>query len=99
MSVQRCQQETTSTEFLEWQEYFAWEMTERRPEHFYLAQIACEVRRGTLVDGSTLRFDDFLLQFKKPEKQSPITEDMQAAKLKQSKSAWLGITGLSTKPK
>jgi hypothetical protein len=53
---------------------------------YYLAQIACEVRRGYVKDPKKVKVDDFLVHFKK-----------QGPKAKDSKSIWMGALGFKKK--
>ena len=76
MPLQRCQQETTSSEFVDWLRYIAQEEMDRIKRHekldFYLAQIASEVCKSQLTKASRakIKMSDFLLNIKteKPEK-------------------------------
>lgn len=91
MTVQRCQQETTSREFAEWKVYFDRDLAQPRPEHYYLAQVAAEVRRGVAKRPRNVKLDDFILKFGAPKPQPPQTPE---ARLAASKAMWLAAVGL-----
>ena len=103
MPLQLCQRVTTSTEFFEWLAFFDEEVNEREKTDFYLAQLACEMRRSYSSDASKYQNSDFLITFS----QKKVAQDMEvsaesevdAEKRKQqaiatSKSAWFGIIGM-----
>lgn len=91
--MQRCQRETTSNEFVEWQTYFRQEQNEPRREEYYLAQIVLEIRRIFAKNPNALKLDDFLFKFDVP---AP-TKKAKEAKAAASKKAWLAITGIGKK--
>lgn len=93
-SLQEVQSETTSTEFLEWIQYFEIEVNEFNRTDYFLAQIACEVRRGHSKNPRDPKLKDFLLTFRtasSPSKPPPT--------LAQSKAFWLAALGITTKKK
>lgn len=67
MSLQRCQHETTSTEFIEWMSHLhkeEWETNTRL--HYYLARIAWEIyifRQTFMKTPKPLPLEDFLMKF------------------------------------
>lgn len=91
MSVQRCQEETTSTEFLDWLEYLDWDVNAFHRENWYLAQIAQEVRRTISKSPEKVEIDGFLRKFviKKVSKKS--TRKEAAEKSKRRWLSWAGI--------
>lgn len=80
-------EQTTSTEFMEWQAYLDKVATEPTQDHFYLAQIAAEVFRGNAKHPRRVRLRDFLLKFTKAVQ----TPEARAAA---SKAFWLRSLGL-----
>lgn len=96
MSVQRCQQETTSTEFVKWQWFLTTDMNLRTKQDYYLAQIAAEVRKTVVKKPQDVSIDDFLLEFREKEQEDkPPTEEELQERIQKSKAAWLGISGLA----
>jgi hypothetical protein len=64
-SVARLQCELSYSEFLEWLEYLREEETK---EHWYLAQIAAEVRRSFVTAPGQIKVTDFLLRSREEKK-------------------------------
>jgi len=60
---------TTWREYLGWQRYFEEEWDENTKEHYYLAQIALEVRRVLAKKPNAIKLKDFLLSFVTNRKQ------------------------------
>ena len=94
--MQRCQRETTSTEFLEWIRYRELDMETHRREDYYLAQIAAECHRSVAKHPNSVKLEQFLLKLtlKKAQKEKPLTEEVKAVRLANSKAAWFGAVGL-----
>ena len=86
MSLQRCQDETSSTEFLDWLEYLEQGVNVRRREDYYLAQIAREIRRTVVKNPQNVALKSFLLEF---EIEKPVKE-----KRKSTLKRWLAWAGL-----
>ena len=79
MSKQRCQQETTSTQFLDWLAYLEWDVNSFHREDWFLAKIAKEVRRTILKDpNKDLKWSSFLIKFTS-KKESKKVDKMKAA--------------------
>lgn len=96
MSLQRCMRETTSSEFVGWQEYFEAEENETKQEHYYLAQIAAEVRRGISKKPKSIKTEQFLLKFEREKIESrPLTEEEKQKRAEKSKSTWLAFVNAS----
>lgn len=98
MSIQRAKAETTSTEFLLWQEYLLEQPNEFNPQFWYLASIAYEIfclpfRVWGKEPPKNLGIKDWLLKFvveeDKPRLQ--MTEEDYLAKAKASEEIWLSI--------
>ena len=98
MSLQRCQQETTSNEFLGWVQFLSEESVSEANRfsalHQHLAQITLELvrLRGVLVKAKTdhLRIDDFVLTFgeKGPEDKIAKPAKTKEEKMALSKAIW-----------
>ena len=92
MSLQRVQNETTSTEFIEWMGYLEnVEPNIRRTEHYYLAQIAAEVRKMFSKKGAKVSIKDFLLKFDNVIKKKK--EVSMKEQVKNQKSFWKKALG------
>jgi hypothetical protein len=90
-TVQEAQATLTSTDFLKWIWFLDWKSTEEfRREDYYMAQIAAAVERGHVKKPSSITLQRMLLKFKSNNKMPSTME----GKLQNSKSFWLGITGL-----
>jgi hypothetical protein len=88
--------ETTSSEFLGWQEYLRAEESETKQEHYYLAQIAAEVRRGIEKKPKSVKLEQFLLKFERRKIESrPLTEEEKQKRAEKSKSTWLAYVNAS----
>lgn len=83
MSVQRCQEETTSTEFLDWLEYLDWDVNAFHREDWFLAQIAQEIRRTISKDPEKVEVDDFLRKFVAKKVSKKLTRKEIAMQFKQ----------------
>lgn len=92
MSLQRCQEETSSTQFLDWIEYLKWDVNAFHREDYYLAQIACEVRRILAKDpNKEMDLKRFLFKFVKKERPKRLTKKEAT---KRSKRRWLSWAGI-----
>lgn len=98
MSKQRCQRETTSSEFVDWLVTMEIERSATKPEHYYLAQIAQEVRRVLSKNPNSVELKHFLLKFTsgKSGGADPYKDDPEAA-AERSKSMWSSFMGAATK--
>jgi hypothetical protein len=87
---------TSSSQFIEWCRFFELEMNERKPEHYYLAQVAAELRRPNVKEPRDVKTEHFLLTFvpeHSPKKK--LTEKDKKARSEASKAFWLTLAGLS----
>lgn len=96
MTVQECQQKMTSSEFIMWCEYLRGDY-ENNIFHrldYYLAQVACEVRRSFVKNPKSIKMQDFVIEFakKKPKKKIKKSFDIE-----KSKAFWFGGLGLKGK--
>jgi hypothetical protein len=84
-------------EFVRWRVFFEeeWNTTEKVTD--YLAQIACEVRRGYVRDPGRVKLDDFIIKYTPANKKPQMTKEEY---LQNSKNYWTGILGFfGVKPK
>jgi hypothetical protein len=89
-TVEELQSLITYSEFLEWQEFLVVERDRNTKEHFYLAQIAAEVRRSMVKNPNKIKLADFVLRFATPEEaDTENQEDLKKHKVAVSKGAWL----------
>lgn len=93
MSLQRCQRETTSTEFAEWIEYL--ELKEKsRIDYWYWAQIACEIRRSWSSKPKMVKIKTFLLNFATKKRTTKLSKEEYT---KRMKAKWFSIIGYKPK--
>ena len=96
MSVQRCQQETTSTEFLDWIEYLERDVNAFHREDYFLASIAreiCQVREMFAKKPRNIKLESFLQKFvfKKEKIMKPLTKEETTERAKRKFLSWAGI--------
>ena len=81
---------TTSFEYSIWLEYLAErkekEANEFNPIHWYLAQVAAEVRRSMVRHPEKVRLSDFILSFSSAKPPKKLT-------LEETKAIWKSIVG------
>lgn len=96
---------TTSTEFKDWIEFldkYEWKRT--TATHYYLAQIAMEIRRGNVKEPDDLKLESFLLKFELEEAANkkvelpPTAQEALEERVARSKAVWFGITGAVPPP-
>lgn len=89
--LQKVQRATTSREFEEWIEFLDWQMAhDLEPIHYYLAQVAMEVRR-TINPKKKYKLTDFLLKFGSVKKPEPKTAEQKKAWIEKSKAVWSAL--------
>ena len=88
MSLQRCQNETTSNEFLEWAEYLRQDFNVERREDFFLANIAKEIRMSNVKHPEKVKLSTYLLKFKE------VKVKTEKSKKKNTLGAWLRWAGI-----
>jgi len=98
MSKQRCQAETTSSEFVKWIRYLDDEVNAFHREDYYWAQIAAEIRRGNVKHPKNVKVGDFIMTFttttkKKAEKKEKAEGLSREARIARSKSFWSALAG------
>lgn len=98
MSLQRCQQETTSTEFLEWLVFIKKDINSFHRMDYFLANIAKMIVQVNSKNGKA-DMKDFLLKFITESEQQPsktLTQHEINARDMASKAKWftaLGVVG------
>ncbi len=96
MSVQRCQQETTSTEFLDWMEYLKQDVNAFHREDYFLANIARYICVSFAKDSKKVpKLERFLLRFTEKRKVKKAMTKKEAAE--KSKRYWLPWAGVNKK--
>lgn len=92
LPVWQCQSLVGSQEFTEWVNYFQEEDEETKKEHYYLAQIAFEIRRGWVKDPKKVKFEDFLWR----TDPSPLEKEELSPEsyMERSKSHWRALLGI-----
>lgn len=93
MSVQRAQQEITSSEFLDWVVFIDEEPNMFCKEDFYLAQIAAEIRKTIVKHPEKVSIKSFLMKFARKEKEKKKETKIEASKRMKS------FFGIVSKPK
>lgn len=94
MSFQKVRRETTSVEFVQWQEYLFEEVNDFNPLYHYLAQICMVIHQGQVKKGVKVRLGDFLLKFKrKIQRLLPEYHLTPEQRAERSRSIWMGATG------
>jgi len=98
LPVARVKQETTATQFLEWVVYLKEVKEQKLLTHekldYYLAMIACEVRRTLVKDPTKLKVKDFLLDFNQKSEDTRTYEE----RLSNTKKFWFAFTGMKGSP-
>ena len=99
LSLQRCKRETTSTEFVKWQEYFRRDLNIARREDYYWAQCAAEMRRTIAKSPLAVRTDSFLIKFetKDLKKKRPPTQEEIDKHMALSKAKWACIANMKSR--
>lgn len=98
MTVAALKEQITITEFLQWQEFFRILRDRHEKLHFYLAQIACEVRRSYIKHPRQAKLGDFLLKFANPDDADrPPTQAELAHRCAVSRASWLAYAGVKPK--
>lgn len=92
MPLQRCQLETSSTEFLDWMAYLKQDVNTFHREDYFWANIAAEIRRTIAKDPAKVNMKSFLLKFTGEEKRKTfVTKEEVTEKSKRHWLSWLGI--------
>ena len=94
MSKQRCQNEITSSEFVDWMVYFDEDLNRFHREDYFLAQIAQEIRRVLSKKPDKIKLDSFLLKFEYAKEKVPMS---RKERMEMSKGFWFGMAGFDPK--
>lgn len=79
----------THRQFRVWKQWLRDENNRPQRIDYYLMQIAAEIRKPNVKNHRKVRTGDFRLVFKDVDK----VEEGMEAKIKRSKSAWIGVLG------
>lgn len=100
MPVAELKRRITYSEFLDWMEFLRARRDADEKEHYYLAQIAAEIRRSNpnVPAPGKVRISDFLLKFREPFARARISnsEAEKRHTMMMSKAAWM--TAVKCKP-
>ncbi len=88
-TVGELQSRISSSEFTEWQIFFQKELEVDKREHYYLAQIALEVKRSYAKNPGSLHLKGSLIKFTVPGGKT-----VTAPTMEESKKHWLNIVKL-----
>jgi len=96
MSIQRCQEEHSSTQFLDWMEYLEQDVNAFHREDYFLASIAreiCQVREMFAKKPRQVKLEWFLQKFisKKDKVVKPLTKEEATERSKRKWLTWAGI--------
>lgn len=94
MSLQRCQEETTSTQFLDWMEYLEQDVNAFHREDYFLANIARLLQMAIAKNPEKVKLKHFLFEFvnkRIKKKEKPLTKKKAAERMKSQFLAWAGI--------
>lgn len=83
---------------MRWQEFNLISMNTPSRSDYYLAQIACEVRRGNVKKPAAVALDHLLIKFEEKTKtktKKPTQEEIDK-RVQNSKAAWAGIVAGGT---
>lgn len=95
MSVQRCRQETTGNEFLEWMVYLDYEINSFHREDFYLAQIAREICALRAKKPNSIKIENFLLNFVEDKKVKETQKELSIKERTLRMQSWIyGLAGV-----
>jgi hypothetical protein len=98
MTVESLQDQITYSEFLEWREYLRIKSRRDEKEHYYLAQIAAEVRRTIAKNPKSIKLKEFLFRSESIEDVNQKSEAYKAHRTAMSKGAWFAAIGFQPKP-
>jgi len=92
--VTELRQRISFREFVDWITFLRREEERETKQDIYLAQIACEVRRGYVAEPRTVKLKDLMLTSSTEE---PAKEEAPRAKSKsRSKAAWTKALGVKS---
>jgi len=95
LSVDRCKQETSSSQFIDWMVFLELERNFTTKQDVYLAQIAQEVQRSYVAEPNKVKLKSFIRKFKTMfENENDLTEEEVDSRTEASKSFWLKALGI-----
>lgn len=96
LPLQELQRKTSSTEFNEWIEYLNLQENEHDKHDFYLAQLACEVRRSYVDKPADVKLETFLIKFVSKNVEQDVPKPAKSVKdrIRESQAAWGAAIGL-----
>jgi hypothetical protein len=98
LSLQRCKQETSSTDFVNWQAYLMKKMNEPSRSDYYLMRVAQEIRRAFAAKNTIVSIKDFFVKFTFEKKKPEAIEEIEPGeRVTRSKGFWMGLVGLARK--
>ena len=80
----------THRQFLAWNAWLAEQWNQPDRTDHYLAQVACEVRRGNAKKPRAVKLEHLILEFKQSRKGQRVSREEAAAR---SKSRWIALAG------
>lgn len=93
MPLRACMEAHTHREYLAWTVWLDEQWNVAEPVHYYLMQLAAEVRRSYVKNNRSVKLDHFKMQFVTDRRQPPTREQAAAW----SKAKWLHALGLDRK--
>jgi hypothetical protein len=98
MTIQRCQSEITSSEFMDWIAYLDNDVNVFHREDYYFAELIAEVRRSWVEDKKSVKLKDFLLKFKfKKEVKKMVKNKMTKEEAARKAKSFFGVPNLFRK--
>ncbi len=97
MSKQRVQQETTSTEFLDWVVYLEQDVNAFHREDSFLANIAreiCQFREMFVKKPKVIKLEQFLQKFTSKKEKKDMKTLTKKETTERSKNRWLAWAGI-----
>lgn len=91
MSLQQCQNETTSSEFTEWMEYFDQDVNAFHREDYLLANVIAHLYILLTTTKKRIKLEDYLLKFKTKEPEKQIDKKEAADSFRKRMLVWAGI--------
>ena len=99
MSKQRCQAETSSSEFADWMQYLNDDTNAFHREDYFLANIAKLIVQSNSKNPESVKLDPFLLKFESKKPTPKLDEQSRLDRIKQSWLAWASVGRPSRKKK
>jgi len=90
MSKQRCQVETSSTEFLDWMVFLDMEVNAFHREDFNFANLIKTLVQCNSKNPKSVKLENYLIKFK-PKTVIPKNRQANLNRMKESLKTWLGV--------